>query len=112
TVQQGEGNFNNIRRRLAQDIVLEVRDQLGRPADKARVTVTLPEFGPSGSFASNSRIWKGETDARGVARTEGLKPNSQEGRFNISVKVVYQGLDATTVVSQSNTMAGGIEQKE
>jgi len=108
-VQQGEGNFNNIRKRLAQDISVLVLDQEGRPVEKAQVTFVLPAFGPSGTFAGGARSWKSETDTRGIARTEGLKPNGQEGRFNIAVTTSHQGLESTAVISQSNTMAGGIE---
>lgn len=104
----GEGAFNNIKRRLGRDITIEVRDQDGNPVEGADVVFTPPGFGPSVTFLNNPGPFKTKSDAAGRASTMGLTPNAIEGRFNVRVSVAVGAVQETAVISQSNTMAGGI----
>src|SRR6059036_2707594 len=97
---EGEGAFNDIRRKIARDPVVEVRDEANRVVAGAPVVFSLPDSGPSGTFAGGSRIFTATTDAQGRARGEGLKPNSIEGRFNIKVTASASGRSGTAVISQ------------
>jgi hypothetical protein len=104
---QGEGALNNVKTGRGADCTVEVRDQDDRPVEGAQVTFTLPFTGPGASFANGERVLRGTTDNTGRAHTTGLKPNKLEGRFNIKVVASYEGKQATAVISQSNTAAGG-----
>lgn len=104
----GEGAFNNIKRKLGRDITIEVRDQDGNPVEGADVVFAPPGFGPSVVFLNNPGPFKTKSDAAGRASTVGLTPNAIEGRFNIRVAVSAGPVTETAVVSQSNTLAGGI----
>lgn len=104
----GEGAFNNIKRKLGRDITIEVRDQDGNPVEGADVVFTPPGFGPSVSFLNNSGPFKTKTDAAGRASTAGLTPNAIEGRFNVRIVASVGSIQESAVISQSNTLAGGI----
>lgn len=106
-VLRGEGAFNNIKSRQAEDLAISVRDNQDRPVAGAKVVFTLPFSGPGGAFGSNSRTFQAETDSEGRAATNGYRPNSLEGRFNIKVTVAYRGQDASAIIAQTNTRAGG-----
>ena len=107
-VLEGEGAFNNIRRRLARDLTVEVRDEENLPVRGARVEFELPEVGPGGVFPGGVRNFVATTDIHGRASSTGLRPNSTEGRFRIRVTASLAGKTGTAVVSQSNTLAGGV----
>lgn len=107
-VLEGEGAFNNVKQKTGRDALVEVRDLQDRPISGALVQFTLPFEGPSGTFANHSRVYRTSTDANGRAKTEGLTPNSTEGRFSIKVDVSQNGREGHAIISQSNTLAGGL----
>jgi hypothetical protein len=108
SVLEGEGAFNNIRRKLGRNLAVAVQTQDEQPVEGAQVTFTLPVDGPSGTFPGNQRVFETRTDARGKASTPVITPNDVEGRFNILVKVHTPAGDASRVIAQSNTAAGGL----
>ena len=107
-IVQGDGSFNNIKRKLAQEPIVQVVDESGQPVQGAEVTFTLPYDGPGGLFANNKRTSSIKTDAQGRAAAGPFVPNSTEGRFNISIKAVAGSREGLAIISQSNTMAGGV----
>lgn len=109
SVLEGEGSFNNIKRRVGRDSVVNVRNERDQPVSGAKVTFTLPAEGPGGAFADGQKIFVTMTDASGHAATAGFKPNLVEGRFQIRVKAVYGSREGMALISQSNTAAGGVD---
>ena len=107
-VLEGEGAFNNIKRKLARDPIVEVRDENNKTVTGAEVVFTLPEGGPTATFAGGVRKFTATSDAQGRAQTTGLKPNTREGRFNIKVSAAMDGKTGSAIISQSNTLAGGV----
>ena len=107
TVVKGEGSFNNIRRHVGARPVIHVQDEMNNPVVGAQVTFLMPAIGPSGRFGNGSRECTVVTNAEGMAEAAEFTPNYEEGRFTIKVSASYQGKTGTTVVSQSNTTAGG-----
>jgi hypothetical protein len=107
-VIEGEGAFNNIRSKVGRDIEVEVRDPQDNLVQGAEVAFTLPMDGASGAFGGAERKYSTVTDVNGRAGTRGFKPNSVEGRFNIKVNASYHGREGQAIVSQSNTLAGGV----
>src|SRR4029077_1892178 len=84
------------------------RDEDNKPVQGAQVIFTLPEGGPSGSYAGGSKKFVTTSDAQGRASTRDLKPNSNEGRFNTKVTAAAPGASGSVIISQSNTLAGGV----
>jgi len=108
TAIEGEGAFNNIRQKEAHNPVVEVRDEQDRLVAGANVTFLLPYDGPTGAFAGGKREYTATTDANGKAAAAGLRPNSIEGRYNMKVTASLGGREGSLVISQSNTLAGGV----
>ena len=52
-VLEGEGAFNDIKRKRARNPVVEVRDEANHPVAGAEVVFTLPETGAGGTFAAS-----------------------------------------------------------
>lgn len=109
SILEGEGSFNNIKRRVGRDSVVDVRNERGQPVSGAKVTFTLPAEGPGGAFAAGEKSFMTMTDSSGHASTAGFKPNMVEGRFQIKVKAVYGSREGVALISQSNTAAGGVD---
>ena len=106
-VLEGEGAFNDIRRKVARNPVVEVHDEEGKPVAGADVVFTLPNDGAGGTFEGGGKTFITKTDAAGRASTVGLRPNSLEGRYNTRVTATLAGRSGTILISQSNTLAGG-----
>jgi hypothetical protein len=104
TVLEGEGALNSIRNGIARDIVIEVRDETGKPVGGATVTLSLPAFGPSGLFPTGANLTT-VTDAQGVARARGFQPNQLQGEFSIKVLVSHQGRTESVIITQTNVTA-------
>ena len=101
-VQEGQGAINNIQQHRAKEPVIQVLHEDGEPIGGASVSFQLPDSGPGGSFADNSKMLTVQTDFKGIAVAHGLKPNDQAGRFQIRVTASYHGQTANAVVSQIN----------
>lgn len=111
-VLEGAGAFNNLKLRLGRDLLVEVRDEAGRPVPDADVTFELPASGPSGAFRGGTLTQKSRTDNIGQARSTGFTPNDIEGRFTITIHARKEGADGMTTIAQNNTRAGGIAPAE
>lgn len=101
-VQEGQGAINNIQQRRAKEPVIQVLHEDNEPVAGASVTFQLPDSGPSGFFADDSKMLTVQTDEKGLAVAHGLKPNAIAGRFQISVTASYHGQTANAVVAQIN----------
>lgn len=105
TVLDGEGAFNDSKRRMGTEVSVEVRNERGEPVVDAEVTFTVPSLGPGGAYTDGGSTFKTVTDAQGHARSSGFKPNQIDGRFNIKVVAVSPGRQGQVVVSQTNSRA-------
>lgn len=106
-IVQGDGAFNDIRRKMAQTPVVEVCDEYDRRIPKARVVFTLPAAGAGGEFTGGARESVVAADEQGRASAGVLKPNGVEGRFPIRVSASADGRRGSAIIWQSNTIAGG-----
>jgi len=115
-IVEGEGAINNIRQRTAREPIVQVEDENRRPVAGAAVLFLLPDSGPGGTFADGSRSLSVVTDSQGRAAAKGLRPGNVSGKFQIQVQASYQGLTATTTITQTNAVltaaaAGGMHGK-
>ncbi len=101
-IQEGQGAINNIQQHRAKEPVIQVLHEDNEPIAGASVIFQLPDSGPGGSFADNSRFLTVQTDEKGIAVAHGLKPNDAPGRFQIRVTASFHGQTANAVVAQIN----------
>ena len=102
-VQEGEGAINDIRRRTAQEPIVQVQDENNRPVAGAVVVFTAPDRGASGMFANGQTAMNVLTNPQGRAVGTGLRPNSVQGDFQIRVDASYQGARASAIINQTNS---------
>ena len=104
-IVEGEGAINNIRQRVNREPIVQVEDQNHKPVAGAVVVFLLPDTGASGTFADGSRMLMAVTDNQGRAIARGIRPNGQSGPMQIRVTANFQGLNASTVITQTNLAA-------
>lgn len=102
---EGEGFTNSLKKRIAREPVVEVRDRNDKPVAGASVSFLLPSSGPSGTFANGARSITVLTGPNGRATATAMRANDISGAFKIDVTASYQGQTATTAISQTNTAA-------
>lgn len=105
-VLEGEHATNNIRRKVAIQPVVEVRDENDRPVEGASVIFRLPPSGPGGFFPGQKPTLTVKTDARGQAGAAGMVPNDQPGTFEINVTATAGNRLGQAVIAQTNSSTG------
>jgi hypothetical protein len=104
---EGEGFTNNMKRRIAREPIVEVRDRNDRPVAGAVVVFTLPSSGPGGTFANGARVFQAVTDANGRATSQAFRANDVAGQFRLNVTATHEGRTATAEIAQTNVAAAG-----
>ncbi len=98
----GQGAINNIKQRATRDTIIQVEDENHRPIAGAAVVFLLPNDGPGGEFSGGAKTVAMMTDNNGQAVMPRMDANQLTGEFQIRVNASYQGLQASTVITQSN----------
>jgi len=101
-IVEGEGAINNIRQRVNREPIVQVEDQNHKPIAGAVVIFFLPDSGASGVFSDGSRMLMLVTDNQGRATARGIRPNNQSGPMQIRVTASFQGLTASSLITQTN----------
>lgn len=80
------GNYQSAWRAdtFASPLQATVKDNAGNPISNSVVTFTAPDSGASGTFAGNSNVYSGATDAQGVITAPLFKANSIVGSYDIT----------------------------
>ena len=102
TIIEGEGAINNVRQRVNREPIVQVQDENHKPVAGAVVVFLLPDQGASGTFANGSRMFMTVTDNQGRAAARGIRPNNQSGPMQIRVTASFQGLTASSLITQTN----------
>jgi hypothetical protein len=116
-ILEGDGAINNIRQRTAREPIVRIEDENRKPVAGALVTFTLPDHGAGAVFPDGSKSLMTYSDPKGQAKARGLKPNSIEGQFQISITATFRGAVSKLAIGQTNAMAttavvgGGISAK-
>jgi hypothetical protein len=103
-VVEGEGAINNIKRRTAREVIVQVEDENHKPIGGATVSLLLPSSGPGGQFSGGGLSQTLTSDPTGRVRFS-FRPNNVAGQFQANVTASYQGVTATTAVVQSNALS-------
>jgi hypothetical protein len=98
----GEGAINDIKGRIATDIIIQVEDRDHRPVAGAVVTLMSPSGGPSGTFSGGQHLVSLTTGRDGRVVVQGFHPNKITGKFQVQVTASFQGEIATGVITQTN----------
>jgi hypothetical protein len=101
-IVEGEGAINNIRQRVNREPIVQVEDQNHKPIAGAVVIFFLPDSGASGAFPDGSHMLMTVTDNQGRATARGIRPNNQSGPMQIRVTASFQGLTASSAITQTN----------
>ena len=97
-VVEGEGAVNIIQQKTAVTAIVEVRDQNNLPVPGA--TVTFAIAGNGGGAVAGAETVTISTNAAGQAALSGVTPLSSGG-LQISVNATFNGLTASTSITQS-----------
>ncbi|MGA2113573.1 MAG: hypothetical protein ABSH56_02345 [Bryobacteraceae bacterium] len=107
TIIEGDGAINNLQRRTAREPIVQVTDQNHRPVGGVAVSFELSGTGPGGAF-KGANVLKVMTNAKGIAKAAGFRPNTIPGSFQIHVTASFQGHVAAAAIAQTNTLAGAV----
>lgn len=106
-ILQGDDAVNTVRQRVAQEPVVEVRDENDRPVAGAVVVFSLPGRGAGASFVDGASTLTVTTDPAGRATATGLTSNGAKGSYQIRVTASSGGESASATITQSNVAAAG-----
>jgi hypothetical protein len=81
---------------------VQVEDQNHKPIAGAVVIFLLPDQGATGTFPDGSHMLMTVTDNQGRAVARGIHPNNQSGPLQIRVTASFQGLVASSLITQTN----------
>ena len=101
-VLAGEGEMNDMERRVMAPVVVEVRDQNDRPVESAEVTFRFPPSGPSAYFPGPKLAQTVRTNVQGQAAATGWTANGQPGPLRISATALYGNQMGKAAISMTN----------
>lgn len=109
TIIDGEGALNDVRTRTAREPIVEVDDENHKPVAGALVLFSIDNGGSHTPFATfkGTQTLTVHTDAAGHATGTGFQITAKKGNFKISVQASAGEVQATAIINEVNTDAGG-----
>lgn len=98
----GDGEMNDLERKIMAPLVVDVLDQNGRPVEGAAVVFRFPLNGPSASFSNGEKARTVRTNADGQAAAVDWIANGEVGKFQIRVNASRGNELGEVVISMSN----------
>jgi len=98
----GNGEMNDLQRRVMAPLVVEVLDLNSRPVEGADVVFRFPLKGPSAAFAGQKSSKTVRTNGQGEAAAVGWTANNEVGGFQVHVTATYGNQMGETTISMSN----------
>ena len=98
----GEGELNDLERKVMAPLVVDVLDQNGRPVEGAAVVFRFPLNGPSASFSNGEKAKTVRSNADGQAAAVGWMANGEVGKFQVRVNASRGNELGEAVISMSN----------
>jgi hypothetical protein len=103
-VLAGNGEMNDLERRVMAPLVVQVLDRDDRPVEGADVVFRFPINGPGATFATGKTSETARTNAGGQAAALNWMANGQIGKFQVHVTASYGNQVGETTVSMINVM--------
>lgn len=98
----GDGEMNDLERRVMAPLVVQVTDQNDRPVEGADVVFRFPLNGPGAIFSDQKNSKSVKSNAQGQAAATGWVANGGLGTFEIHVTAAYGNQMGDTTISMSN----------
>ena len=102
TALAGDGEMNDLERRVMAPLVVQVIDQNDRPVEGADVVFRFPLNGPGAAFADQRTTRTVRTNAQGQAAATGWFANGELGKFQVHVTAAYGNQVGETTISMTN----------
>ena len=101
-VLAGNGEMNDLERRVMASLVVQVLDQNDRPVEGAEVVFRFPSNGPGAAFAAGKTSQIVRTTGTGEAAAVNWMANGEVGSFEVHVTATYGNEFGETIVKMSN----------
>ncbi len=101
-VLAGDGEQNDLERRVMAPLVVQVEDQNDRPVEGANVIFRFPINGPSATFPEGKSAVTVRTNGTGQAAAVNWMANGQVGTFQVHVNASYGNQVGEATVSMTN----------
>jgi hypothetical protein len=101
-VLAGNGEMNDLERRVMAPLVVQVLDQNDRPVEGAEVVFRFPLSGPSAAFTGGKSSQSVRSNGTGEAAAVNWMSNNEVGTFEIHVTATYGNEQGETIVKMQN----------
>ena len=101
-VLAGNGEMNDLERKVMAPLVVQVLDQNDRPVEGAEVVFRFPMNGPGATFAGGKSSQTFRTNGTGEAAAANWMANGEVGTFDVHVTATYGNEQRETTVNMSN----------
>jgi len=98
----GNGEKNDLSRKVMAPLVVEVLDLQDRPIEGAEVIFRFPLRGPSAVFADQKTAKTVRSNGQGEAAATGWMANNEVGTFEVHVTANYGNQVGETTISMTN----------
>jgi hypothetical protein len=98
----GNGESNDLERKVMAPLVVDVLDLQDRPIEGADVVFRFPLRGPSAVFADQKTFKTVHTNGQGEAAATGWMANNEVGSFEVHVTATYGNEMGETTITMSN----------
>jgi len=98
----GNGEMNDLERKVMAPLVVEVLDLQDRPIEGAEVVFRFPLRGPTAVFADQKSAKTVRTNGQGEAAATGWIANNEVGTFQVHVTATYGNQIGETTISMAN----------
>jgi hypothetical protein len=101
-VLSGNGEMNDLERRVMAPLVVQVLDQNDRPVEGAEVIFRFPLNGPSAAFAGGKTSQNVRSNGTGEAAALNWMANGEVGTFEVHVTATYGNEQGENTVKMQN----------
>jgi hypothetical protein len=98
----GNGEMNDLERRIMAPLVVQVKDQNDRPVEGADVIFRFPPNGPGAVFPGQKYAQKVRSNNQGQAAAVGWAANNQAGSFDVHITATYGEQIGEATISMTN----------
>ena len=102
TALAGNGEMNDLERKLMAPLVVQVLDRNDQPIEGADVVFRFPVSGPSAAFPGGKNAITVRTNGRGQAAALNWQANGELGTFQVKVNASYGNQIGEATVSMTN----------